>query len=65
MGKKMKVAKLNGNIISINDYSQEKMPGDLQCRYCEASLSYVKKHSRDLGDKRIIVGHYFRLKPRI
>lgn len=63
MGKKMKEAILNGKIISINDYNQEKMSRDLQCRYCDASLSYVREHPRDLGDRRIIVSRHFKLKP--
>lgn len=62
MGKKMNDAILNGKIISINNYDRERMPGDLQCKYCNAPLSYVKEHSRDFGIKRIIVSHYFRLK---
>lgn len=63
-GKKMQEArfKWNGKIISINDYNRNKMSKDLQCRYCNASLSYVGEFTRDLGDRRITVSNHFRLK---
>ena len=52
----------NGQEIKINEYDASKVCGKLKCYYCNADISFVNSHERDLGERKIIIQKYFRLK---
>lgn len=62
MGIKMNRAMYNGQEIKISEYDVNKAYGKLKCYYCNANISFVNSHERDLGERKIIVQKYFRLK---
>ena len=62
MGIKMNKVRCNGQELKINEYDVNKKYGDLKCYYCDANVSFVNSHERDLGERKIIVQKYFRLK---
>lgn len=62
MGIKMSWARYNGQKIKISEYDANKVYGNLKCYYCNAELSFVNSHERDLGERKIIIQKYFRLK---
>lgn len=62
MGIKMNRAMYNGQEIKISEYDVNKVYGKLKCYYCNANISFVNSHERDLGERKIIVQKYFRLK---
>lgn len=62
MGIKMSWARYNGQKIKISEYDTNKVYGNLKCYYCNAELSFVNSHERDLGERKIIIQKYFRLK---
>ena len=62
MGIKMNRARYNGQEIKISEYDVNKVYGKLKCYYCDADISFVNSHERDLGERKIIIQKYFRLK---
>lgn len=60
MGIKMKKVKYKGEELRISDYKKGYTP--LKCFYCNADISYVSSHERDMGERKVIVSPYFRLK---
>lgn len=62
MGIKMNRARYNGQELRISEYDVNKIYGKLKCYYCNADISFVNSHERDLGERKIIVQKYFRLK---
>ena len=61
MGIKMNRARYNGQEIKISEYDVNKVYGKLKCYYCDADISFVNSHERDLGERKIIIQKYFRL----
>lgn len=62
MGIKMDKVRCNGKELKINEYDTDKTYGCLKCCYCNAVVSFVNSYERDLGERKIIVQRYFRLK---
>lgn len=62
MGIKMSRARFNGKELCINEYDTNKTYRNLNCYFCDAGVSFVNSHERDLGERKIIVQRYFRLK---
>ncbi len=62
MGIKMNKVRCNGQEIKISDYNPSKVYGNLKCCYCNADISFVNSYERDLGERKIVVQKYFRLK---
>lgn len=62
MGIKMKRARYNGQEIKINEYDVNKEYKELKCYYCNADISFVNSYERDLGERKITISQYFRLK---
>lgn len=62
MGIKMNRARCNGQELKISEYDVNKIYEKLKCYYCNADISFVNSHERDLGERKIIVQKYFRLK---
>ena len=62
MGIKMNRARYNGQEIKISEYDVNKVYGKLKCYYCDADISFVNSYERDLGERKIIIQKYFRLK---
>lgn len=62
MGIKMDKAKFNGQTVKIKEYDVNKEYCNLKCYHCSANVGFVNSHERDLGEKKVIVHRYFRLK---
>ena len=56
MGIKMNKVRCNGQELKINEYDVNKKYGDLKCYYCDADVSFVNSHERDLGERKIKIG---------
>lgn len=62
MGIKMNRARYSGQEIKISEYDVNKVYGKLKCCYCNADMSFVNSYERNLGERKIIIQKYFRLK---
>lgn len=58
----MSKVRYHGEELKISDYDKGKNYDQLKCFYCNAGVSYIDTYKRNLGDKKITVSHYFRLK---
>lgn len=62
MGIKMNKVRWNGQELKISEYDPTKTYRNLKCYHCDAKVSFVNSYERDLGERKIIVQKYFRLK---
>ena len=62
MGIKMNKVRCNGKELKITQYDTNKVYGNMKCYYCNADVSFVNSYERDLGEKKVIVQKFFRLK---
>ncbi len=62
MGIKMNQVRCNGQALKISEFDTNKVYGNLKCCYCNANVSFVDSYIRDLGEKKVTVQKYFRLK---
>lgn len=62
MGIKMNRARYNGQEIKISECDANKTYERLKCYCCNADISFVNSHERELGERKITVQRYFRLK---
>lgn len=59
MGIKMNRARYNGQEIKISEYDVNKVYGKLKCYYCDANISFVNSHERDLGEEKLLYKNIF------
>jgi hypothetical protein len=62
MGIKMSKVLHNEKELKIQEYDTNKKYNQLKCYYCGTDVSFVDSYERDLGDRKITVGRFFRLK---
>lgn len=62
MGIKMDKVRCDGKELKITEYDTNKTYGCLKCYYCNADVSFVNSYEKNLGERKIIVQRYFRLK---
>lgn len=62
MGIKMDKVRCDGKELKITEYDTNKIYGCLKCYYCNADVSFVNSYEKNLGERKIIVQRYFRLK---
>jgi hypothetical protein len=62
MGIKMQKVRHHGKELKINEYDVNIEYGQLKCFYCDADVSFVNSYERNLGERKITVHRFFRLK---